>query len=94
MLHIQLLKTTFLTLMYLTSILPQSLYDNDFQQYHTFNRESRESSVKDLINVTETILKERTFKLEECNGRHNSIVDAYSELLRMNNKEIIPNGTF
>lgn len=94
MLHIQLLKTTFLALMYLTSILSQSLYDNDFQQYHTLNRESRERSVEDLINVTETILKERTFKLEKCNARHNSIVDAYSELLRMNNKGIIPNGKF
>lgn len=80
--------------MYLTSILPQSLYDNDFQQYHTFNRERRESSVEDLIKVTETILNKRTFKLEECNGRHNSVVDAYSELLRMSNKGITPNGTF
>lgn len=94
MLHIQLFKTTFLTLMYLTSILSQSLYDNDFQQCHTFNRESRERSVEDLINVTETILKERTLKLEKYNARHNSIVDAYSELLRMNNKGIIPNGKF
>lgn len=94
MLHIQLFKTTFLTLMYLTSILSQSLYDNDFQQCHTFNRESRERSVEDLINVTETILKERTLKLEKCNARHNSIVHAYSELLRMNNKGIIPNGKF
>nr|XP_034307095.1 uncharacterized protein LOC117682794 [Crassostrea gigas] len=91
MLHIQLVKTTLLTLIYLTSILSQSLYDKNFQQCHTFNRESSESSVEDLINVTETILKERTFKLEECNGRHKSIVDAYSELLRMNNKGIIPN---
>lgn len=94
MLHIQLVKTTLLTLIYLTSILSQSLYDKNFQQCHTFNRESSESSVEDLFNVTETILKERTFKLEECNGRHKSIVDAYSELLRMNNKGIIPNGTF
>lgn len=94
MLHIQLFMTTFLTLMYLTSVLSQSLYDNDFQKYHTFNRESRESSIEDLIHVTETILKERTSKLEKCNARYNSIVDAYSELLRMNNKGIIPNGKF
>lgn len=90
MLHFQLLRTTCIALLWLTSILPQSFYDSDFQQYHTLNRESREIFVEDTL----ANLKERTFKLEECNSRHNSTVHANSELLSMVNKRIIPNGTF
>lgn len=55
----------------------------------TINRESREIFVEDTL----ANLRERTFKLEECNSRHNSTVHAYSELLRMLNKRILPNGT-
>lgn len=89
MLHSPLLKTTCITLLCLSSILPQSLYNSDFQHYHILNRESREIFVEDTL----ANLRERTFKLEECNSRHNSTLHAYSELLWMLNKRILPNGT-
>lgn len=87
MLHSPLLKTACITLLCLSSILPQSLYNSDFQHYHIINRESREIFVEDTL----ANLMERTFKLEECNSRQNSTVRAYSELLRMLNKRILPN---
>lgn len=89
MLHSPLLKTACITLLCLSSIFPQSLYNSDFQHYHILNRESREIFVEDTL----ANLRERTFKLEECNSRQNSTVRAYSELLRMLNTRILPNGT-
>lgn len=89
MLHSPLLNTACIFLLCLSSILPQSLYNSDFQHYHILNRESREIFVEDTL----ANLMERTFKLEECNSRQNSTVRAYSELLRMLNKRILPNGT-
>lgn len=71
MVHDKLLKTVCLTLMCLSSIYSQSLYENDFQQYTTFNKESNESSVQVLLEVKWTDLNEKMLNLQDCNDRNN-----------------------
>lgn len=94
MVHVQLFKTACLTLMCLPSICSQSLYENDYQQYQTFNRESREYSLHYSLDITRILQKETGFNLKECNGRHNEILDAYNILMRMYNQGLKPNGMY
>lgn len=92
MVHDKLLKTVCLTLMCLSSIYSQSLYENDFQQYTTFNKENKESSVQVLLEVKWTDLNEKMLNLQDCNDRNNSTLDVYKSLLRTYNKRLVPNG--
>lgn len=94
MAHARHFKTACLTLMCLSSTCSQSLYENDYQQYQTFNRESRECSLHYSLDITRVLQKESGFNLKECNGRHNDILDAYNILMGMYNQGLKPNGMY
>lgn len=78
-------RIPFLTVVFLTSIRAQILYDTDYQQYSSLNRESKEVSVQSLVSETEALLKKKTSDLQE-------LVEKYDELLMMYSQEQIPNG--
>lgn len=94
MVHVQLFKIVCLTLMCLPSTCSQSLYENDYKQYQTFNRESRDCSLHYSLDITRVLQKKTGFNLKECNGRHNDILDAYNILMGMYNQGLKPNGMY
>lgn len=79
-------KTICLTMVFLTCILSQTLYENDYQQYTILNRESKEVSVQSLLDKTEALLKEKTFNFQKCI----EMKDSYNDSLILNNQEQTP----
>lgn len=79
-------KTICLTMVFLTCILSQTLYENDYQQYTILNRESKEVSVQSLLDKTEALLKEKTLNFQKCI----EMKDSYNDSLILNNQEQTP----
>lgn len=79
----------FITVVFLTSIRAQILYETDYQQYSLLNRKSKEVSVQYLLSETETLFKKKTSDLQK-------LVDikeeAYNDLLMIYSQGKIPNG--
>nr|XP_034307097.1 fucolectin [Crassostrea gigas] len=71
------IKTTCLTfsLVFLTCIFSQTLYESDYQQNNILNRESKDVSLQSLLDETEALLKKKTSDLQNCNA----MMDAYNE---------------
>lgn len=78
----------FLTVVFLTSIRAQILYETDYQQYSMLNRESKEVSVHSLLGETEALLKKKTTDLQKLVDKE----DAYNDLMMMYSQGQIPNG--
>lgn len=80
----------FITVVFLTSIRAQILYETDYQQYSLLNRKSKEVSVQYLLSETETLFKKKTSDLQK-------LVDikeeAYNDLLMIYSQGKIPNDT-
>lgn len=70
-------KTTCLTfsLVFLTCIFCQTLYESDYQQNNILNRESKDVSLQCLLDETEALLKKKTSDLQNCIA----MMDAYNE---------------
>lgn len=70
-------KTTCLTfsLVFLTCIFCQTLYETDYQQNNILNRESKDVSLQCLLDETEALLKKKTSDLQNCIA----MMDAYKE---------------
>lgn len=78
-------RISFFTVVFLTNIRAQILYETDYQQYSVLNRESKEVSVQSLVSETEALLKKKTSDLQK-------LVEKYDELLMIHSQEQIPNG--
>lgn len=78
-------RISFFTVVFLTNIRAQILYETDYQQYSVLNRESMEVSVQSLVGETEALLKKKTSDLQK-------LVEKYDELLMIHSQEQIPNG--
>lgn len=52
-------RISFFTVVFLTNIRAQILYETDYQQYSVLNRESKEVSVQSLVGETEALLKKK-----------------------------------
>lgn len=61
-------KTTCLTfsLLFLTCIFSQTLYETDYQQYIILNRESKDVCLQSLLDERDALLKETTSNLQNC----------------------------
>lgn len=81
-------RIPFLTVVFLTSIRAQILYETDYQQYSSLNRESKEVSVQSLLGETEALLKKMTSDLQKLVDKE----DAYNDLMMMYSQGQIPNG--
>lgn len=70
-------KTTCLTfsLLFLTCIFSQTLYETNYQQYIILNRESKDVCLQSLLDEREALLKETTSNLQNCSD----IKDAFNE---------------
>lgn len=70
-------KTTCLTfsLVFLTCIFCQTLYETDYQQNNILNRESKDVSLQCLLDETEALLKKKTSDLQNCIA----MIDAYQK---------------
>lgn len=79
-------KTACLTLVFLSCIFSQTLYESDYQQYTILNRESKDVSLQYLLDETESLLKTKTFNLQNCI----EMKDAYNDSLILNNQEQTP----
>lgn len=77
-------RISFFTVVFLTNIRAQILYETDYQQYSVLNRESKEVSVQSLVGETEALLKKKTSDLQK-------LVEKYDELLMIHSQEQIPN---
>lgn len=76
-------KTACLTMVFLSCIFSQTLYESDYQQYTILNRESKDVSLQSLLDETEALLKEKTSYLQKCMD----MKDSYNDSLIMNNQE-------
>lgn len=70
-------KTTCLTfsLVFLTCIFCQTLYETEYQQNNILNRESKDVSLQCLLDETEALLKKKTSDLQNCIA----MIDAYQK---------------
>lgn len=61
-------KTTCLTfsLVFLTCIFCQTLYQSDYRQNNILKRESKDVSLQCLLDETEALLKKKTSNLQDC----------------------------
>lgn len=82
-------RISFLTMVFLTSIRAQILYETDYQQYSNLNREGKEVYLQSLLDETEALLKKKTSDLQ-------NLVDikeeAYNDLMMMYSQGKFPNG--
>lgn len=78
-------KIVFLTLVFLTSICSQILYETNDQQYTILNRKSKDVSAKSILDETKVFLEKKTFSLQIC-------IDAYYDLLIINSQRRTPSG--
>lgn len=81
-------KIVFLTLVFLTSICSQILYETDDQQNTILNRRSKEVSAKSTLDETEAFLKKKTSSLQICIDNE----DAYYDSLIFNSQRQTPSG--
>lgn len=79
-------KIVFLTLVFLTSICSQILYETDDQQNTILNRRSKEVSAKSTLDETEAFLKKKTSSLQICIDNE----DAYYDSLIFNSQRQTP----
>lgn len=80
----------FLTMVFLTSIRAQILYETDYQQYSNLNREGKEVSLQSLLGESEALLKKKTSDLLNLVDIKE---DAYNDLMMMYSQGKIPDDT-
>lgn len=81
-------KIVFLTLVFLTSICSQILYETDDQQNTILNRRSKDVSAKSTLDETKAFLKKKTSSLQICIDNE----DAYYDSLIFNSQRQTPSG--